>query len=532
MIEEPTLPKLPSISWDERSQSFSNNPRKRVRPQESKDAPPLNYNSSDPAIFSSDDDPALDNYVEGRRKKRYVGSWFQQHPTSSDSTFGSETIHVTKQKRQWTRQRDSGVYLDSDGNESDDLAEMPETSPRSKLPQLDHDSLQPISKVEQVARDKIRACLENGQETVDFWSMGLDEISNETIIPLASFSCIPVVAKDVAFEQKDPELKIYLAQNRLTRVPGALFDLTYLTTLSLRGNKLSELPPAISRLHNLRELNVSQNRLRHLPVELLDLFDWGSKLKTLVLYPNPFFKPEHDLESLGMMGTQNPPTILEFDKRDGREKLIPPLMSRSLGRSPTQLSNTMGRVLSDFRLPPNYAVQSLPMETSNDEDAQREMSTSSQASEVSADISNPTKVPSLLEVALRACYESSQLPETVNYMPDGLLHLRQLLRRSVRQKQAGGIRCSRCRKKHVVSTIEWVEWRELRVNMRVSHNIEAVQVVPAPLSRVEDERAVPFLHRGCSWRCGPVQVEGKRWEIPKGYREQPHCEEIMESFDL
>ncbi|KAJ4138958.1 hypothetical protein NW765_002854 [Fusarium oxysporum] len=237
--EELSLPVLPAVSWDEQSQTFSNNPRKRVRNAASKHAPSSAFNnSSDPAIFSSDDDPALDNYVEGRRKKRYIGSWFQQHPTSSDSTFSE--IHVPKQRRQWTRQADSGVFLGSDGNESDVLETVPEV-PKPRLPQLDR-VVRRVSRAEQVARDRVRACLDAGEETIDFWSLGLEDVSNDTISPLSQFTCIPVVTKDVAFEQKDPEIKIYMAQNRLTRVPGAIFDLTYLTTLSLRHNKLTELP--------------------------------------------------------------------------------------------------------------------------------------------------------------------------------------------------------------------------------------------------------------------------------------------------
>src|SRR5262245_13740755 len=99
MAEEPSLPKLPCVSWDERSQTFSNNPnpRKRARLLKSH-APPLISTSSDPAIFSSDDDPALENYTQGRRKKRLVGSWYEQHPTSSDSSFGEDVLPKPKPK--------------------------------------------------------------------------------------------------------------------------------------------------------------------------------------------------------------------------------------------------------------------------------------------------------------------------------------------------------------------------------------------------------------------------------------------------
>ncbi|KHO01279.1 Leucine Rich Repeat domain protein [Metarhizium album ARSEF 1941] len=467
MAEEPSLPCLPAVSWVESSQSFSNNPRKRVRHPRSGGL----YNSSDPAVFSSDDDPGLDNYVEGRKKKRYVGSWFQQQPTSSDSTFG-ERMTAPKPKRKLARQFDSGIYLGSDGTEGDDLAsEILEMPLRCKLPQL-HEQPQrrttrAVSKAELLAREKIRSCLEQGDETIDLWSMGLEEITKETLGPLENFSCIPVVAKDVAFEQKDPELKIYLTMNRLGRVSGTLFDLEYLTILSLRGNKLTEIPPAIAKLSNLKQLNLSQNRLRSLPIELLDLF--GKNLGDVVLHPNPFFEPERQL-------------CIEGD--DGSEHLEQPLLTRHLGRSPLQMADSMGRILSEFKFPSYQESNKLSVASGNHPDKD----TNSKAS----------RVASLMEIALRSCYSTSQLSELQRFIPEGLSHLRELLERAARQKDMGGMTCSQCRRLIIVPSLEWVEWRDIRTR-EVSGDTVSVR----PLSLGEDEQAVPFLHRACSWTCGP-----------------------------
>jgi hypothetical protein len=504
--EELSLPRLPAVSWDEQSQTFSNNPRKRVRNAASKHAPSSAFNnSSDPAIFSSDDDPALDNYVEGRRKKRYIGSWFQQHPTSSDSTFSE--IHVPKQRRPWTRQADSGVFLGSDGNESDDMLEPVLEEPKPRLPQLDV-AVRRVSRAEQVARDKVRACLEAGEETVDFWAMGLEDVSNDTISPLSQFACIPIVTKDVAFEQKDPELKIYMAQNRLARVPGAIFDLTYLTILSLRHNKLTELPPAIAKLRHLKELNVSQNRLRHLPVELLDLFAPDSKLDTLVVHPNPFWQPEQNLEQ-----TEDQPDNMLFSSTESEPWSTPHLVSRALGRTPLQLSDTTGRIFSSFKFPTDHRKLILPVD-----DGEPEFSPSSSVSSMteSQRLEGASHVPSLLETALRACYSSTQLSEMPYYIPEGLNHLRKLLERAQRQKEAGGLTCSRCRKLMVIPTTEWVEWREVRTCKEIfkQENSSAVRVTP--LSMAEGEKTVPFIHRGCSWRCGPGEIDKDSWDLPNG----------------
>ncbi|KAF7562725.1 hypothetical protein G7046_g1386 [Stylonectria norvegica] len=452
VLKEPSLPPLLAVAWDEQSQSFSHNPRKRVRAQGSNNAPPQAYNSSDPAFFSSDDDPALDNYVEGRRKKRYIGSWFQQHPELPERGSGegmSETPAI-KQKRQWARHADSGVYLGSDGNESDDMMDQLESPMRPKLPQLGRPDAPRISMAEFAAQDKVRTCLERGEETVDFWSMGLQEISNDTISPLSHLSRIPFVTKDVAFEHKDPELKIYLAMNSLTRVPGAIFDLTHLTTLSLRGNKLTEIPPAISKLHRLKELNVSQNRLRYLPIELLDLFGLNSSLRTLVIHPNPLLQPELDLETRAGSDSevslapdlQNALFDLSDLSRDKLERLLTPvLVSRSLGRSPVQLSNTSGRVISDFRLPLE-STQLVSVETfKNDERSPSSHLTSHNApdkrrSRISSS-GVPSSVPSLLEIALQTCYRSVQLPDMKHYLPGELVRLNQFLDRAVKQKAAG-----------------------------------------------------------------------------------------------
>ncbi|KAH7238656.1 hypothetical protein BKA59DRAFT_482796 [Fusarium tricinctum] len=503
--EELSLPRLPAVSWDEQSQTFSNNPRKRVRNAASKHAPSSAFNnSSDPAIFSSDDDPALDNYVEGRRKKRYVGSWFQQHPTSSDSTFSE--IHVPKQRRPWTRQADSGVFLGSDGNESDDMLEPVLEEPKPRLPQLDL-AVRRVSRAEQVARDKVRACLEAGEETIDFWSMGLEDVSNDTISPLSQFACIPIVTKDVAFEQKDPELKIYMAQNRLARVPGAIFDLTYLTILSLRHNKLTELPPAIAKLRHLKELNVSQNRLRHLPVELLDLFASDSKLDTLVVHPNPFWQPDQKLEQ-----TEDQSDNMLFSYTESEPSSTPHLVSRALGRTPLQLSDTTGRIFSSFKFPTDHRKLILPVD-----DGEPEFSPSSSVSSMteSQRLEGASHVPSLLETALRACYSSTQLSEMPYYIPEGLNHLRKLLERAQRQKEAGGLTCSRCRKLMVIPTAEWVEWREVRTCKEIKQENSSV-VRMTPLSMAEGEKTVPFIHRGCSWRCGPGEIDKDNWGLPNG----------------
>ncbi|KAL7800144.1 hypothetical protein V8C37DRAFT_364259 [Trichoderma ceciliae] len=538
MSEEPSLPRLPAVSWDEQSQSFSNNPRKRARNYRVGNASPLSFNSSDPAVFSSDDDPGLDNYVEGRQKKRYVGSWFQQHLESSDSTFGDAPSRLPPQtKRTLKRDFDSGVFLGSDATDGEDLMEGLEAPITPRLPQLEKRAVPRLSQAEMVARRKIQDCLDQGIESVDLWSMGLEEISDDTIDRLGQITCIPIVAKDVAFVQREPELKLFLSLNNLSRIPGTLFDLTHLTVLSLRGNQLTELPSAISKLRNLKQLNLSQNRFRHLPAEFLDFFKPGGKLRELALFVNPFLQPERRAGSIGEDDRDTllrpaPCTAHKYARLvDGAE--IPRYLTQWLGRSPLQFSNSNGQILSDFRLPleEEFSASLLPVAVSSDQFGLSISFSPRTSLNVRRREAKPSVVPSLVEIALQNCYRSSQLRELESYIPDGLSHLQRLLQRASSQKDMGGLTCSTCRKTIVVPPIEWVEWRELRISTVLARSEHrTTDVLTKPYTNNESEMAVPFLHRACSWRCGPKDLEkNKRWSLPKGHLS---VEEVGPDADL
>src|SRR3569833_1723865 len=169
MAEEPSLLCLPVVFWVACFETFSNT-RKRVRRD---NAAQLFANSSDPAVFSSDDDPALDNYVQGRRKKRYVGAWYAQHPASGDSVFEDDVRGKPaakakkKKKRTLERQFDSGVWMGSDGTDgADALERLPDPTPRQPRAFRRVESLS-VSSAEKIARVKIRDCIEEGIEDVD-----------------------------------------------------------------------------------------------------------------------------------------------------------------------------------------------------------------------------------------------------------------------------------------------------------------------------------------------------------------------------
>ncbi|WWC68163.1 uncharacterized protein I206_102086 [Kwoniella pini CBS 10737] len=70
---------------------------------------------------------------------------------------------------------------------------------------------------------------------------------------------------------KAMDIAIYAGQNSLTSLPSALFEISNLTVLSLRGNKLTALPAAIGGLRHLKELNIGLNHLTELPSTILNL---------------------------------------------------------------------------------------------------------------------------------------------------------------------------------------------------------------------------------------------------------------------
>ncbi|KAL7818237.1 hypothetical protein V8C26DRAFT_50661 [Trichoderma gracile] len=499
--EPPSSPRLPAFTFQSRKRSH-------VSPQS------LRFNSSDPAIFSSDDDPGLDNYVEGRRKKRYVGSWFQQHLDSVDSSLdtGAGRVSTVPPKRSLKRDLDSGIFLGSDTTDGEDFIEHLEAPAVPRLPQIAPRTVPRLSQPEIVARQKIQECIDRGNEMVDLWGVGLEELSDDIVNRLGQVTSIPIVAKDVAFAPPAPNLQVFLALNKLSRLPGSLCDITNLTVLSLRSNELTELPPAISKLANLTELNLSHNKLRCLPSEILELVKPGGKLRDLSVTFNPLWRPQRpdsctgdDVGEARERRSHNPSWVsIQRDKRH--------YMVHWLGRSPLQVSNSNGRVISEFCLPsmdeaPEPSEARVPVAVFIDEESGVPVSLPSGASPgLRKGEATPSSVPSLTELALRSCYRSSYLRDLDSLIPEGLFHLQRLLQRTSLQKDMGGVTCSTCRKTIVVPLLEWVEWREL---LKCSLNPKDAGEPPRARIFTDEELVVPLLYRACSWRCGPKDVKSE-----------------------
>jgi hypothetical protein len=329
--------------------------------------------------------------------------------------------------------------------------------------------------------------------------------------------------EEFEFQQSDSKFELYLAQNQLSRLPGAMFDVSCLSILSLRGNQLTEIPPAIKKLTMLQELNLSQNRLQHLPVEILDLFNVDSRLETLTLWPNPFLLPDctfHGLNELDVevgepvnRGLMESPVFMSTstndDKSNSFEELAPRLITRRLGRSSIQVSCASGRITSSFQFPLLEAEQASSSRLHVDKVYERRKTFFSvDPRKYDEEVDSRTRVPSLTEAIMRRLHDTEHLADLALYMTDEMDHLSGLVQRTIRQKEAGGLACSHCRRPIVVPVAEWLEWREVRKRNTTNDQLDL-------LSEAENEHCVPFLHRACSWKCGPLE-QHSGWEFPRG----------------
>ncbi|OTB00017.1 hypothetical protein M426DRAFT_15907 [Hypoxylon sp. CI-4A] len=555
MDEEPTLPKLPSVSWDQETQSFANT-RKRARDQ-SLPPPPIFTNSSDPAIFSSDDDPQLENYTQGRhRKKRYVGSWFQQHPASSDSTFSEapQPLPKAKSQRTFKRQFDSGVWMGSDISidTEDDQDQDIKTPAESKLPQLRH--ARPVMSIppgEAVAREVVGKAIYDGTPTVDLSSSGIEGVSNGTISRLQIFETIPHIDERSPFESKDPSIELYLSNNPLLRVPGALFNLEHLTVLSLRNTQITELPPGIGKLCNLQSLNLSLTRLRYLPIELLDLLKAPSKLKQLIISPNPFYKPdqhhrERDNLPIYLHDIQYRPVEEKFisndyyytwlNKSDGlpippvtpnlesySSLPYPPWSAHIFARSPVQFNDSRGVAISKFQLP-QWRLTGTHNRLS-DEDTTNVLETEDLRSPPAlwlaktrkeTELGSQSRVPSLFELALQACTQSGQLDELPYCLPlDASPHITRILERVGEQSEENGndgnLSCSICGRQVASPMTQWIEWHTIG-GLPASSATGKKSNFGELMKDIHVDHLFPFLRRGCSWKCVPqAMLAGQRY---------------------
>jgi hypothetical protein len=315
----------------------------------------------------------------------------------------------------------------------------------------------------------------------------------------------------------EPKLKIFLASNQLTTLPGELFNLDRLTVLSLRGNQLRELPPRVGKLSNLKELNLSQNGLRYLPYEVLDLFSDISRLNSLHLHPNLFHEPlfppsegdvkgEEEVQYKIGLGNR-----LRARPRRGAVCAVSPDQRRRSwhaqwkitfqARTEVRFLDINGTLVKG----PNFLVN---MDESSSSHNKIPVADTDDFPEPPAAGNELSRAPSLLEVALAACAKTSQLPVLADYLPeDSPSSLHELLVQAREKKESGGSKCTICARNFIIPRTEWIEWWEIAKVL--DHN--AMASAASPLRQMENERdvlesMVPLMRRGCSWLCIPEKV--------------------------
>lgn len=330
--------------------------------------------------------------------------------------------------------------------------------------------------------------------------MSLETLSNATVARLSEIGQDPTSQYDMPWDRAPSNfnLKLFLFNNTLTRIPKAVFNLQHLTVLSLRANRLTEIPPVIYKMQNLIELNFSQNLLRHLPMELLELLhDPLCRLTSLRLFPNPFCQP---LNSDG--------TPYEWHSGSNGYNIGSRWLSRSTDiegieakywqRTPVQFMDTRhrlhgGPIYSSFQMDEGLH---LPIGDSS-------LEPTFPTSKSTGRVLESTKSFSLVELMLQkllhhptpgpldAWREAQLVPELVEKLED-----------MEKQRETGELRCTVCLRNFVLAKAQWIEWWELFYN-RVPR-VGTGPHVPAgrePLTSTPAEKLVPFLRKACSWKC-------------------------------
>lgn len=485
MESEFDLPPLP-VSHVDPTPDLSALHYKRKRPRLDHDI----TTSSDPALFSSDDHaPTAENYTSKRRKQKWHGTWWGERVKSQTSEI------ARGQKRGFTRNFDSGVWMGSEGTDTSiedgfleettschrqgsilnfshhknkgitsDTEDDAATSERIDRPQLlqlftDEKPSRAASSpsINTVVEHIINRCLEAGDENVDLSSMFLEDVPNESLKRLRSLTKHSTIQdfppSQEAYSPIEPALRLYLSNNSLTNFPSEILSLTNLRLLSLRHNKLTKLPPAIAKLPSLEQLNIAANELQYLPFEMLSLYD----------------RPEFD-----MIATPNP-----FQDRQPEHEV-------SYQRALPSSTSKMGFLKA--RSPPQYFHP----------DGSKALHNPQQPA---ADQSN---VPSLFELALQKCQQLPDLIEiqewctpSLNGEEAGPTTLSKPLALAQEANAHGGrLECTVCGRPFIVPRVQWTEWWLIRlVTMLTTHTQEIESQCPI------NAFVVPFLRQGCSWAC-------------------------------
>ncbi len=318
--------------------------------------------------------------------------------------------------------------------------------------------------------------------------MHLQQIRTPTLNPLRYYTK-QVPQQRNSYQGLTPDLGLYLSNNSLDNVPSEVYHLVNLKVLSLRSNNLTEILPAMSGLTNLNELNLGSNQLTWLPWEILGLVDPSSPLhvEKCNVHPNPFLKPVPSIRNI----------------EDWKETLRKNYKGH-LASTRIAFLDTTGSSLRDYAQAPSSVPEHWE-KSLNAEDS------------VYPPLHKRTKTPSLMELAIRACYKSTHLSQLPFLLPsDCPAHLKQLLESTWKLKESGGTHCSVCGSDYILPRTEWMEWWYCTPS-----NGSPVDGGELPAHK---GMPVPLLRRGCSWQCfeenPDVMIRGWSSSIAPGGRDE------------
>lgn len=341
---------------------------------------------------------------------------------------------------------------------------------------------------------------------------------------ISDISPIPTVTRDVAFEQRDPKIQLFLSMNRLRSFPSEVLKLEHLTLLSLRANDIDKIPPAIGKLTKLEALNLGQNFIRVFPGELLNLLRPGSKLLALSFQPNRFWEPDTANATADAVATTTARSDqydnLTYPKRSATpttkiESSWSGVTTKLHSRSPVQFMDSTGQTLSRFALPDIPGARGAPIEL----EALTSLATPKEfvagqrrSAAPTSNVYNPRGARSLFELALRAGVTSKQVEEVrawARYGDDVPTHFSPVVEKAVKIHREGGVRCAVCGRDTLIPMAQWIEFRRIgRTTVTVGEGGEQVERF-TELGGAGEELPVPFLMVGCSWSCIPAKLENE-----------------------
>lgn len=328
-------------------------------------------------------------------------------------------------------------------------------------------------------------------------------LPNRAIRLLSTFTCVPASQAE-PFQTLEPKLKLLLSSNHFDKTPREIFNIQHLEVLSFRANEIREISPAISQLHQLVELNLANNSLRFLPFEILELFKGNTHLREFHIHPNPFFEPDLPPKTETSIGREQigdrislprSNTIpIQADDTSTEETTLHYWRTTHRFSSPVRFFNISGTLARGTVIPAyeDNLPQKIPV-------IEAGIIQTPPGNFVSA-------APSLLEVALRTCYRSSQLPYIADLLhPETPDYFHDLLAKAQTLKEDGGQKCTVCGKDFIITRTEWIEWWEIakmgKQNGRLASAASPLRHWEEKSGRDQIEAMVPLIRRGCSWKC-------------------------------